>query len=104
MSKADLDRFTDFMVEYKKEIIKEYEKELDKFRPFTGAYEMKKEIERLNNIINEFNNVYSKVITKCNQMINSRYYMNENAIKKYATEIKDICYFYVEEAKELKGS
>jgi Ni,Fe-hydrogenase III component G len=61
------------------------------------------EIERLNNIINEFNNAYSKVITKCNQMINSRYYMNEIAIKKYGEEIKDICYYYVGEAKELKG-
>ena len=37
MSKADLDRFTDFMVEYKEEISKDYEEE----------------IERLNNIINE---------------------------------------------------
>lgn len=35
MSKVDLDRFTDFMVEYKKEIVKDYEKE----------------IERLNNIL-----------------------------------------------------
>jgi hypothetical protein len=33
------------------EIIKEQNKELAKFRPFKSAYEMKKEIERLNNII-----------------------------------------------------
>lgn len=47
MSKVDLDRFIDFMIEYKKETIKDYEKELDKFRPFTSAHEMKKEIKRL---------------------------------------------------------
>ena len=42
------------------------------------AYEKKeKEIERLNNIINELNNAYCKVITKCEEMINSRFYMNE---------------------------
>ena len=35
------------------EIIKEQNKELAKFRPFKSAYEMKQEIERLNNIINE---------------------------------------------------
>lgn len=34
------------------EIIKEQNKELAKFRPFRSAYEMKKEIDRLNNIIN----------------------------------------------------
>lgn len=33
------------------EIIKEQNKELAKFRPFRSAYEMKKEIDRLNNII-----------------------------------------------------
>ena len=36
-------------------------------------------------------------------MINSRFYMNDIAIKKYANEIKDICWYYVGEAKELKG-
>ena len=35
------------------EIIKEQNKELAKFRPFASAYEMKKEIEKLNNIIKE---------------------------------------------------
>ena len=63
-----------------------------------------KEIERLNNIINELNNAYCKVITKCEEMIDSRFYMNDNAIKKYADEIKDICKYYVGEAKELKGA
>lgn len=63
-----------------------------------------KEIERLNNIINELNNAYCKVITKCEEMIDNRFYINDNAIKKYADEIKDICKYYVGEAKELKGS
>ena len=62
-----------------------------------------KEIERLNNIINELNNAYCKVITKCEEMIDSRFYMNDNAIKIYANEIKDVCKYYVGEAKELKG-
>lgn len=31
------------------------------------------EIERLNNIINGLNNAYCKVITKCEEMINSRF-------------------------------
>ena len=84
------------MISYKGKEYVEYDNAI------TLLEEKDKEIERLNNIINEFNNVYCKVITKCNKMINSRYYMNENAIKKYADEIKDICYFYVE-AKELKG-
>jgi len=35
------------------EIIKEQNKELAKFRPFTSAYEMKKEIERLHSIVKE---------------------------------------------------
>lgn len=30
MSKADLDRFTDFMVEYKEEVAKDYEEEIKK--------------------------------------------------------------------------
>lgn len=63
-----------------------------------------KEIEKLNNIINELNNAYCKVITKCEEMIDNRFYINDNAIKKYADEIKDICKYYVGEAKELKGS
>lgn len=66
--------------------------------------EKEEEIKRLNNIINELNNAYCKVITKCEEMINSRFYMNDNAIKKYAGEIIDICKYYVGEAKELKGS
>ena len=59
--------------------------------------------KELNNIINELNNAYCKVITKCEEMINSRFYMNDIAIKKYADEIKDICRYYVGKAKELKG-
>ena len=66
--------------------------------------EKDKEIERLNNIINELNTAYCKVITKCEEMIDSRFYMNDIAIKKYSDEIKDICKYYVGEAKELKGS
>lgn len=62
------------------------------------------ENKRLNNIINELNNAYCKVITKCEEMINSRFYMNDIAIKKYADEIKDICRYYVGKAKELKGA
>lgn len=65
--------------------------------------EKDKEIERLNNIINELNTAYCKVITKCEEMIDNRFYMNDIAIKKYANEIKDICKYYVGEAKELKG-
>lgn len=61
------------------------------------------EIKELNNIINELNNAYCKVITKCEEMKNNRWYMNVNAIKKYAGEIIDICKYYVGEVKELKG-
>ena len=64
-----------------------------------------KEIERLNNIINEFNSSYYKIIKECEEMINDRYYMNENAIKYHANRIRDIAKYYVEEPKwqELKG-
>ena len=48
---------------------RELEKELDKFRPFTSAYEMKKEIERLNNKINS-------IFSNFEQFINS--YKNDN--------------------------
>ena len=65
---------------------------------------LEKENKRLNNIINELNNAYCKVITKCEEIIDSRFYMNDIAIKKYADEIKDICKYYVGKAKELKGS
>ena len=65
-----------------------------------------KEIKRLNNIINEFNSSYYKIIKECEEMINDRYYMNENAIKYHANRIRDIAKYYVEEPKwqELKGS
>ena len=47
------------------EIIKEQNKEqLAKFRPFKSAYEMKKEIERLNNIINEVVDYTTKQMKK----------------------------------------
>lgn len=42
------------------EIIKEQNKELAKFRPFKSAYEMKEEIKRLNNIINEVRELLTK--------------------------------------------
>ena len=66
-------------------------------------HDLREENKRLNNIINELNNAYCKVITKCEEMIDNRFYMNDIAIKKYANEIKDICKYYVGEAKELKG-
>ena len=68
--------------------------------------ELIEEIERLNNIINEFNSSYSKIIKECEEMINDRYYMNENAIKYHANRIRDIAKYYIEEPKwqELKGS
>ena len=47
------------------EIIKEQNKELAKFRPFKSAYEMKKEIERLNNIINELEKYINGRIEYC---------------------------------------
>ena len=64
-----------------------------------------KEIERLNNIINEFNSSYSKIIKECEEMINDRFYMNDNAIKYHANRIRDIAKYYIEEPKwqELKG-
>jgi archaellum component FlaC len=68
--------------------------------------ELREEIERLNNIINELNECYIKVINKCNWIVDHRYYMTEVAIKKSAEEIKDICKYYVKvewyDAKELK--
>ena len=61
--------------------------------------EYQEEIERLNNIINEFNSSYYKIIKECEEMINDRYYMNENAIKYHANRIRDIAKYYVEEPK-----
>jgi len=43
------------------EIIKEQNKELAKFRPFKSAYEMKKEIERLNNQLQQKENIIKEV-------------------------------------------
>lgn len=54
MSKADLDRFNNFMVEYKEDIIAEYEKQLQK---------KDNEIEKLNNIINNLD----KLIEHCSK-------------------------------------
>lgn len=65
---------------------------------------LEREVVKRDNIINELNTAYCKVITKCEEMIDSRFYMNDIAIKKYSDEIKDICKYYVGEAKELKGS
>jgi hypothetical protein len=69
------------------EDIKEIEalnKELDKFRPFTSAYEMKKEIERLNKIIEIKNNRIQQLmkrtrsarIDKATKYIDSREWEN----------------------------
>lgn len=80
--------------------IAEYEEKDSRLARSTIA-ELHQEIDRLNNIINELNNAYCKVITKCEEMIDSRFYMNDIAIKKYADEIKDICKYYVGEAKEF---
>ena len=44
MSKVDLDIFNDFMVEYKKEIIKDYEKEIERLN--NNWNELKKWIEK----------------------------------------------------------
>lgn len=46
------------------EIIKEQNKELAKFRPFTSAYEMKKEIERLNKQIEEYQKALDETISE----------------------------------------
>ena len=63
MSKADLDRFNDFMVEYKKEVAKDYEEE----------------IERLNNIINELE-----------RYINEEYIYDELGMKIFdASKLQD---------------
>lgn len=43
MSKADLDRFNDFMVEYKKEVAKEYEEEIERLN--NNWNELEKELE-----------------------------------------------------------
>ena len=50
------------------EDIRELNKELDKFRPFKSAYEMKKEIERLNNIVNECSNDILKELKENNHL------------------------------------
>ena len=68
------------------EIIKEQNKELAKFRPFKSAYEMKQEIERLNNIINELKEyIHNELVLDfyndnmpCELIINKM----ENMIKK----------------------
>lgn len=60
--------------EYLKDQIRIRDKELDKFRPFKSAYEMKKEIERLNNIINEIEKycneliIYKPIVTKIKEL------------------------------------
>ena len=65
-----------------------------------------KEIGRLKFIINEFNECYIKVMTKCDEMIKNRRYMSDIAIQMYATDIKDICHYYADKAIriEIKGS
>ena len=50
------------------EDIRELNKELAKFRPFKSAYEMKKEIERLNNIVNECSNDILKELKENNHL------------------------------------
>lgn len=65
---------------------RELEKELDKFRPFKSAYEMKKEIKRLNNIINELE-----------KYINEEYIYDELGMKIFdASKLQD-------KLQELKG-
>ena len=93
--------------------LKEYQEEIKRLNNIINKKEqflgdnikrLEREVVKRDNIINELNTAYCKVITKCEEMINSRFYMNDIAIKKYADEIKDICRYYVGKAKELKGS
>lgn len=60
---------------------------------------LQQENQQLKSTLNEINNAYCKVITKCKEMKKSRYYMNDIAIGKYADEIMEICKYYVEEPK-----
>lgn len=67
--------------------------------------EKEKEINRLNNIIDEFQRNYIEIIKRCDEMIKNKYYSNATAIDKYANEIKNIVKYYVPDAEiiELKG-
>jgi DNA repair exonuclease SbcCD ATPase subunit len=58
-----------------------------------------KEINRLNNIIDEFNRNYIEIIKRCDEMIKNKYYSNATAIDKYANEIKNIVKYYVPDAE-----
>ena len=57
------------------------------------------EINRLNNIIDEFNRNYIEIIKRCDEMIKNKYYSNATAIDKYANEIKNIVKYYVPDAE-----
>ena len=48
----------------------------------------------------EHNKMITEIITKCDYMIENRFYMNDIAIKKCAEEIKDIAKFYIMEVKQ----
>ena len=67
--------------------------------------EKDKEINRLNNIIDEFQRNYIEIIKRCDEMIKNKYYSNAIAIDKYANEIKNTLKYYVPDAEwiELKG-
>ena len=71
--------------------LKKKDIELDKFRPFTSAYEMKKEIKRLNNIFNQIEEYISSL-----ELGSDRAYYNKEG---YEVDVKDI----LKMMKELKG-
>lgn len=74
MSKVDLDRFNDFMVEYKKEISKDYEKE----------------IERLNKENNDLRRIYKNTYNKLFEK------GNDELARYFQAQIDDCPTFYVE--------
>lgn len=67
------------------EIIKEQNKELAKFRPFTSAYEMKKEIERLSKEVTMYDDLLGSINNEVNRLNNIikevREYIEKNKVK-----------------------
>lgn len=85
--------------------IQEEQKRLYKRAEENDIKLLREEINRLNNIIDEFQRNYIEIIKRCDEMIKNKYYSNATAIDKYANEIKNIVKYYVPDAEwiELKG-
>ena len=64
-------------------------------------FKYKDEVDKLKNIIDEFNRLYCDVIKKCDHVISNRNYLEYSTVK-FAHEVKDMCHYHVYEAKRLE--